>query len=287
MTEESAANPRSVMVIHGRNEALRESMFQFLRSLDLDPIEWERAIRATGSASPDIREVVNAAFDMAQAVVALMTGDDVAKLRPEFLKDDDPSHERELTPQPRANVLFEAGMALATHRDRTVLVTVGKVRPFSDISGLHLLRLNDSAEKRGALAGRLESAGCAVNRQGSDWYRVGKFGTDSDSIATSQENINQVHEQDFTKEEIEVLKVLFEDGELNAIDVSELAGVSQGKAQFFLEELSYKNVIERTWYDSSNGEWNYKIRPGHLSLFRRIGVVGQDSQASRTRRVLD
>ena len=44
-----------------------------------------------------------------QAAVALFTGDDMANLRPDLLKEGEKPEE--LTPQPRPNVLLEAGIA--------------------------------------------------------------------------------------------------------------------------------------------------------------------------------
>jgi len=41
-------NPQTVFVIHGRNEAARKSMFEFLRAIGLKPLEWSQALAATG-----------------------------------------------------------------------------------------------------------------------------------------------------------------------------------------------------------------------------------------------
>lgn len=67
------------------------------------------------------------------------------------------------TPQPRPNVLFEAGMALGKYPERTVLISIGSYRKFTDIDGRHLIRLSNSLASRQALAGRLRVAGCAVD----------------------------------------------------------------------------------------------------------------------------
>ena len=123
MENSNDVDPRNVMVVYGRDEALRTSMFDFLRSLGLNPIEWEQAVNATGSASPHTLDVVVKAFEMVRGVVVLMAGDDMAKLRPDLVSDGD-TDENELLPQPRANMLFEAGIALALHRDRTVSVSI-------------------------------------------------------------------------------------------------------------------------------------------------------------------
>ena len=166
-------NNRTVFVIHGRDDRLRTGMFDFLRSLDLKPLEWSEAITLTGKASPYVGEILDAAFSNAQAVVVLLTPDDEARLRAALHGPAEPSHETNLTPQARPNVLFEAGMAMARDPDRTILVEIGDLRPFSDIGGRHTIRMDNSTQKRQALALRLQSAGCAVNLKGTDWQTDG------------------------------------------------------------------------------------------------------------------
>ena len=166
---------RAVFVVHGRNELARIAMFDFLRSLRLMPIEWSEAVHATGRPSPYVGDILEAAFRRAQAVLVLMTPDDEARLRPDLLEPSDPSHERTLTPQARANVLFEAGMAMAWDEDRTVLVELGRCRPFSDIGGRHVLRIDDSPQRRQELGQRLQNAGLDVNMDGTDWHSAGAF----------------------------------------------------------------------------------------------------------------
>lgn len=167
-------NTRKVFVVHGRNMAARDAMFAFLRAIGLEPIEWTTAVRATGSGSPYIGQALDAAFKMAQAVVVLLTPDDIAYLRHEYASgDDDP--ETVATPQARPNVLFEAGMALGHHPDRTILVELGALRPFSDVAGRHTIRLDNSSQRRNDLANRLRDAGCDANTADSDWLNEGNF----------------------------------------------------------------------------------------------------------------
>ncbi|GEN79487.1 TIR domain-containing protein [Actinotalea fermentans] len=169
-----AAGGRQVFVVHGRNEALRRSMFDFLRSIDLSPMEWTTAVEWTGDGSPYIGQVLDVAFDRATAVVVLLTPDEVAYLQPRYGSGaDDP--EIAPAPQARPNVLFEAGMALGRDARRTVLVEVGSVRPFSDVAGRHVVRLSNDLKRRQELAKRLETAGCAVNLSGTDWHSAGDF----------------------------------------------------------------------------------------------------------------
>ena len=97
--------------------------------------------------------MLDSAFDAAQAVVVLMTPDEIAYLRDEYSSDEsDP--EREPGAQARPNVLFEAGMAMGRHPKRTVLAELGAMRPFSDIAGRHILRITDEPERRKELAQR-------------------------------------------------------------------------------------------------------------------------------------
>lgn len=163
---------RKVFVVHGRNSRARDGMFVFLRSIGLQPIEWSEAVAMTGKGAPYIGEVLDAALAVAQAIVVLMTPDEVAYLRPEYASPDETA-EKEPAPQARPNVLFEAGLAMGRSPDRTILVELGKVRPFSDIGGRHVLRLSSEPGNRKQLADRLRTAGCAVETPGTDWLTTG------------------------------------------------------------------------------------------------------------------
>jgi predicted nucleotide-binding protein len=175
--DEAVSQPdkRATFVVHGRNLAARDALFEFLRALGLMPIEWSQAVAATGRPSPYIGEVLKAAFGRAQAVVVLMTPDDEARLLPHLQGRGEPPHEKELTPQARPNVLFEAGMAMAWDENRTVLVELGRCRPFSDLGGRHLLRIDDTSQRRQELAQRLASAGLVVDASGTGWHTAGAF----------------------------------------------------------------------------------------------------------------
>ncbi|MCH8565195.1 nucleotide-binding protein [Nesterenkonia sp. LB17] len=170
----NASDNRSVFVVHGRNELLRKSMFDFLRSINLSPMEWTSAVELTGEGSPYIGQILDAAFDHATAVVVLMTPDEVAYLQPRYGNSDN-DQETQPAPQARPNVLFEAGMALGRDPKRTVLVEVGEVRPFSDVAGRHAIKLSNAPATRQALANRLRTAGCAVDLHGTDWHTSGDF----------------------------------------------------------------------------------------------------------------
>ncbi len=110
-------------------------MKELLRALDLRVVEWEEAVAATGNTSPFVDEIVLAGLDRSDAVVVLATADDLVQLRGEFVEDSDEPIERELRAQPRANVIYEAGIARANHPGQTVIAEVGRVKLFSDIAG--------------------------------------------------------------------------------------------------------------------------------------------------------
>ena len=173
MTPEKDA--REVFVVHGRNTAARDALFDFLNAIDLHPLEWSEAVKSTGRASPYVGDVLDVVFSRAHAVVVLFTPDEEARLKKWLQADDDPPHEIQLTGQARPNVLFEAGMAMARNQDRTVLVELGKLRPFSDLGGRHVIRLDNSSQSRQDLAQRLETAGCPVKVQGRRWHSAGDF----------------------------------------------------------------------------------------------------------------
>lgn len=173
------ATPRArgtkVFVVHGRNEDARDALFQFLRTLGLQPIEWTQAIEMTGEPSPYVGTILDTAFREAEAVVVLLTPDDEARLKRKYRKQRDPAYEKRLSGQARPNVLFEAGMAFGTNPEKTVLVQLGDTRPFSDVAGRHLVHLSNHAASRQELAAKLENAGCKVDKTGTDWLTAGDF----------------------------------------------------------------------------------------------------------------
>ncbi len=171
----SQSDPRAVMVVHGRNEAARLAMFDLLRALGLKPLEWGDLVSGTGRGAPYVGEVLEHAFQRARAVVVLFTPDDEARLRAPFRGPRVPDEEAQLTGQARPNVLFEAGMAFAVRPDRTVLVEIGEIRPFSDIGGRHVVRIDGTAKPLRDIARRLQAAGCEVDLSGDDWSYGGRF----------------------------------------------------------------------------------------------------------------
>ena len=175
MKESQALNKSRVFVIHGRDEGMRRALFDYLRAIDLKPIEWSEAVALTGKPTPYVGEILDAAMRYAQAILVLFTGDDLVRLKDEFLWVNDPAYERKTTPQSRPNVIFEAGIALGKYPDRTILIQIGTLRPFSDIAGRNFIRLRNTSKSRQELAQRLKLAGCEVNLSGTDWHDAGGF----------------------------------------------------------------------------------------------------------------
>jgi Predicted nucleotide-binding protein containing TIR -like domain len=165
-----------VFVVHGRDGAIRDSMFAFLRAVNLDPIEWGEAVKATGKPMPYIAETLEALLAGAAAVVVVLTPDDEVVLKPRLQAEDDPEEEKKPMGQARPNVLFEGGMALGRHPEKTVFVSVGRVKSFTDVGGLLITRLNDTAAKRSEFVEKLRATGADPKTEGrTDWYKVGKF----------------------------------------------------------------------------------------------------------------
>ena len=190
-----AADPREVFVVHGRNTLARDALFTFLLAIGLQPLEWPKAVKATGKTAPYISEILETVFSLPRPIVVLFTPDDVARLKQSLQSSDDPSYETELTGQARQNVLFEAGMAMAGNQDRTIFVEFGSVRPLSDIAGIHRIRLDNGSECRQELAERLQLAGCPASLEGTHWHTAGEFDAALKSVEASAESAGNVEQQ--------------------------------------------------------------------------------------------
>ena len=137
-------------------------------------MEWGHAVETAKGANPYIGQILQSAMDKVQAVVVLFSPDEMAYLKEQFWGADDKHGDGKPAGQARPNVLFEAGLALGAHPEKTVIVQVGKVRPFSDIAGKHLIKLSED-RGRNDLANRLKDIGCDVNWVGNDWMTAGTF----------------------------------------------------------------------------------------------------------------
>jgi predicted nucleotide-binding protein len=168
----------SIFVVHGRDKALTDDMYAFLRAIGLNPMEWDHAIdRASGGANPIVGEVINTAMKKAQGVMVLLSPDEEAKLKSKFAGTRDKKNRlHTLEGQPRPNVIFEAGLALGAHSDKTILVQVGDIRDISDIAGKHMAHFDGSAASRKNLVRRLQKKlKFKVDTVGNHWLEVGNF----------------------------------------------------------------------------------------------------------------
>lgn len=155
-----------VMLIHGRDAEVRDAVGQFMHALGLVPVPWNALHEQTGMSRADVALAFRAALDIVQVAIVLLSPTD--------------------NDQPSANVLFEAGLAMGIAPSRTVLVSVGEVVLPSDLAGLNILRLTNTAASRNALRVRLAAAGCGVSTPGSEWLdprQTGSFeATETDRV---------------------------------------------------------------------------------------------------------
>jgi predicted nucleotide-binding protein len=165
---------RSVFIVSGRDTEATSALVNVLRALNLRIVEWTHAVIRTGIPNPYIGEVVATGLRMADAAIVVITPDDLVKLRPDLLHEDDGDTERAIHGQARPNVIYEAGYADALGLNRTVIIEIGKNKPFSDIAGRNTLRYDGSPAKRNALAQRLRLAGLEPDTTGDEWLTVGE-----------------------------------------------------------------------------------------------------------------
>lgn len=164
---------KKIFVVEGRNKEINKSMFTFLTAIGLEPMEWEQARALTNMGTPYIGEILDKAFLHAQAIIVLLTPDEECKLIDDLQVE---TNDDSVRYQPRPNVIFEAGAALAHSPDRTILVTFGNVALWSDIDGRHVIHMDNSPQKRQVLITRLKTAGCEIDIEGkTQWYDQGDF----------------------------------------------------------------------------------------------------------------
>ena len=146
--KESGSN--RVFVIHGHDEATRQTVARFLEKLELAPI----ILHEQPNEGRTIIEKVEAYADVRFAVV-LLTPDDVGALATN--KDD-------LNPRARQNVILELGYFIGKlGRERVCALKKGGVETPSDYDGVVYTDLDDAGAWKMELFRELNAAGLDVD----------------------------------------------------------------------------------------------------------------------------
>ena len=174
VSADGPGDKKSVFLVHGRDVAAATAMKELLRSMHLQVVEWDHAINNIGQPAPYVGDVVLEALRLADAVIVLFTPDDIVTPRRD-LSEQSTRLEQSSYGQARPNVIYEAGIADALAASRTVLVQIGRVERFSDISGRHVLEFDGGVASRHRLAIRLKKIGLTVDQSGTDWQVSGDF----------------------------------------------------------------------------------------------------------------
>ncbi len=253
-------DPKKIFVVHGRNHDARDAVVALLRAMSLEPIHWNQAVKLTGSASPSTYDVVQAGLAHAQAVVIVLTGDDQAQLASHYLQSGDLEFEKNLMPQARPNVIFEAGMAFAMDRERTLLLRFGDLRPWTDLDGINYITVEDDAKFRYTVRSRLEIAGCNVGQDDSDFLDAGKF------TKALQVPIIAVTEPTSAGESLpewllSTLTYVAKTSDCSIGGVAQHDKISQGKAQFRLGDLLRRKLVWRPL----NSPRGYSTKPWKIT----------------------
>ncbi len=139
-----------VFVIHGHDEAARESVARFLENLELEPIILHERSNKGRTIIEKFEQLAEVGF-----VVALLTPDDVGAPKRE---------KKNLQPRARQNVIFEFGYFIGKlGRKRVCALLKGKVEKPSDFDGVLYIPLDDSGGWRMKLIKELQSAGLHID----------------------------------------------------------------------------------------------------------------------------
>ncbi|WP_164971970.1 TIR domain-containing protein [Micrococcus luteus] len=151
------STPPKAFVVHGRDHFAAKAVRAFLRGVHIDILTWDEA-KEMCNISPTTWEIVQKGVSTADIIIVVLSGDDQARLRPDLAGPSDPSWELSPELQPRQNVLLEAGMALGSAYEKTVLVRTQRLREISDLSGFHWVTMDGTPAARAAFLGQLKKA---------------------------------------------------------------------------------------------------------------------------------
>jgi predicted nucleotide-binding protein len=145
-TAGATARSRDVFVIHGRNEATRETVARFIERLGLNAVILHEQDNRGRTVIEKFEQNADVAF-----AVAVLTADDVGGIRAPRPK---------LQPRARQNVIFELGYFFAAlGRARVCALMDSDVESPSDVNGLVYIPLDSAGAWKFRLAAELRAAG--------------------------------------------------------------------------------------------------------------------------------
>ncbi|WP_019451801.1 nucleotide-binding protein [Cupriavidus sp. BIS7] len=149
-TRRAVPDMKNVFIVHGHDEAAKQSVARVLQTLGLNPV----ILHEQANQGRTIFEKLEDTASQAGFAVVLMTGDDVGKAKTE----------EELKPRARQNVILELGyFAGLLKRSRVCALYKDNVEIPSDILSIGYVKLDDAGHWKFELARELKAAGYTVD----------------------------------------------------------------------------------------------------------------------------
>lgn len=191
----TAEQRKTVFLVFKQGNQAKDVMRDFVEEIGLKAVELSDMSRHAEGIT--ITDFLSKGFEKCQAFLVLLTPDDEAQPREEWIRGDRSVPHL----QPRQNVMVETGMGLATRAIGTILVYLRPPRERierkefkhgpTDIEGIHYVELSTYGHNKGRsglphLIQRLQAAGCApVNKL--DEKRIDEY---ADQFANAIEGEN-------------------------------------------------------------------------------------------------
>ena len=148
--ENRPLDTKKVFIVHGRDDAAKETVARFLEQLDLKPVILHEQSNQGRTIIEKFEQHAHVGF-----ALALLTSDDIGALQEDV---------RNLKPRARQNVIFEFGYFIGRlGRNRICALTKGDVEIPSDYSGVIYIPLDDAGGWQMKLVRELKEAGIDVD----------------------------------------------------------------------------------------------------------------------------
>lgn len=149
-SKSSSASSRDIFIVHGHDEAARETVARFIDKLGLNPIILHEKPNAGRTIIEKFERNANVSF-----AVVLLTPDDVG-----YPKD----HPDQASPRARQNVIFELGYFLGRlDRAKVCALHKGNVEILSDYHGVIYISMDSGGAWKILLAKEIREAGIEID----------------------------------------------------------------------------------------------------------------------------